>query len=267
MNPHRSHRPVPAVRPPVFPLHLPKTDRPTPESDPPMVDSTARVVLKRGLSSKRKGVKGPGEKPEVCLGSLSIDAMSLTLAKETPKEPKLPAGTGNGNDAAGSGDSVHEVKKPPHIPPFVPDPDGDPGLSMLLHGFTTFQETDLVEITAVRPPGEQQGEQSWDRTPKPRGVLPELPLVQEPADDLRNPDYSAAQDREQTVVSRASTLQFPAATPVTTKGEPSGHQREEVSTSRRRQGVPTPVQQEKKRKPKSKCDPCCCDLPLIASRG
>ena len=141
MYPRRSHRLVLAVRPPASPLHLSETDWSI-DSDPSMVDPTARAVIKRGLSNKRKGIRGLGEKPEVCLGSLSTDVMTLTLAKEAPQEPKLPAGTGNGNDVAGSGDSVDEVRNPPLIPPFRPDPDGDVGPSTSLRGFTTCWETD-----------------------------------------------------------------------------------------------------------------------------
>ena len=102
-----------------------------------MIDSTVRAVIKRGPSSKRKGTKGLKDKPEVCLGSLSIDTKSLTLAKEAPEDPKLP---GNGNDVAGSG-AVDEVQNPPPDPPFRSDPDGDAGQSMLLCGPTTRWET------------------------------------------------------------------------------------------------------------------------------
>ena len=80
-----------------------------------MIDSTVRAVIKRGPSYKRKGTRGLKDKPEVCLGSLSIDTKSLTLAKEAPEDPK------------------------PLPPPFRSDSDGDE--STLLRGFTTCRET------------------------------------------------------------------------------------------------------------------------------
>ena len=82
-NPRRSHRLVLVVRPPIFLPHLSEADRSI-DSDPSMVDSTARVGVKRGLSKKRKGIRGLGEKPEVRLGSLSMRDDVDTRKGDTP---------------------------------------------------------------------------------------------------------------------------------------------------------------------------------------
>lgn len=132
----------------------------------------------------------------------------------------------------------------------------------------------IEQIVAVRPPTNQQVNQSGDQTLKTPGVRPGQPPVPKPADDPRNRDNkSFSQDQGRMTGSRAASLQFPTSATATKQDEPNVVRQGEVSTVSRQQTVsPAPRQPvsqktEKKCKSKSTCGSSYYDIPLISSLG